>query len=290
MAWSIFQQGGGQGAAVTWAEDLEKALGVPQTPANNQFIYDWEVSEGGGGAYNPLNQGPDPSNPSLSGGSQYGGGASDYNGWQAGITGAVDYLNMPAYAEVKRALQQSNYTNARSALIASSWAASHYNNGSSFSSAAVPGASNLASGGGSMSGSGSGSQNAQTTSAACQWYNPTTYPGCAANGTASAFVGVLSVFGITPTSIGDMLERAGLMIFGLVVILFGVKTFVSSSTVKKDLNKAANGEYQESGRGEGLASEETDEAEELGRKAASRAPSEATSSKAINPAILEAAA
>ena len=56
MAWSIFSDGGGPGAAVTWAQDLLGQIGAPQSTANEQVIYDWEVSEGGGGRYNPLNQ------------------------------------------------------------------------------------------------------------------------------------------------------------------------------------------------------------------------------------------
>jgi hypothetical protein len=63
-----------------------------------------------------------------------------------------------------------------------------------------------------------------------------------------------------------MLERAGLMIFGLVVILFGVKTFVSSSTVKKGhdyMDKAANGGNLKAGSGEGLAAEAEAVAPEL---------------------------
>jgi hypothetical protein len=142
MAWSIFTQGGGDGAALTWAQDLLQALGAPVTEGNEQFIYDWEQSEGGGGQYNPLNQGVDPNNPSLTdSGNQYGGGAANYVSYAAGIQGAVDYLNMPNYAGVKSALMANNPTSAEAALIQSPWAASHYGYGSAFSNAPLPGQS-----------------------------------------------------------------------------------------------------------------------------------------------------
>lgn len=140
MPWSIFTDGGGDGAAVTWAKKLLAADNAPDTPANEQFIYDWEKSEGGGGKYNPLNQGPVPGHPELTTtGSQYGGGAADFASYDAGIQGAVDYLNMPNYTSVQAALKAGNASAARSALIASPWAASHYGNGASFSNAPLPG-------------------------------------------------------------------------------------------------------------------------------------------------------
>lgn len=133
MAWSIFSNGGGNGAAVTWAKDFLTALGAPVTSGNMQFVYDWELAEGGGGKYNPLNQGPVPGHSELTTtGSQYGGGAADYASYNAGIQGAVDYVNMPNYTAVKAALMNNDPAAARSALIQSPWAASHYGNGSSF--------------------------------------------------------------------------------------------------------------------------------------------------------------
>src|SRR5271166_362077 len=99
MAWSIFTDGGGSGAAVTWAQDLLTAIGAPLSAGNVQFVYDWEESEGGGGKYNPLNQGDVSGQPNLtSTGSQYGGGAADFVSWQAGITGAAAYLNMANFS------------------------------------------------------------------------------------------------------------------------------------------------------------------------------------------------
>lgn len=129
MAWSIFNQP--PGTATAWAKSLLAKIGAPATPGNVQFVYDWERSEGGGGKYNPLNQGPVPGQPQLTTtGSQYGGGAADYASYAAGLTGAADYLNMPAYAGVKAALLANHTEAARSALFASPWAASHYGYGS----------------------------------------------------------------------------------------------------------------------------------------------------------------
>jgi hypothetical protein len=159
MAWSIFTQGGGKGAAKTWATDLLKKIGAPLTAGNEQMIYDWEVSEGGGGKYNPLNQGPVPGDPSLTTtGSQYGGGAADYASWDAGLQGAADYLGMPSFTGIENALVNSDPQSARNALIASPWAASHYGGGSAFSDEALPGqASALAPDGGGTTSSAGGS-------------------------------------------------------------------------------------------------------------------------------------
>jgi hypothetical protein len=140
MAWSIFHEGGGPGAALTWARQLLAAIGAPESVGNQQFIYDWEVSEGGGGKFNPLNQGPVPGHPELTTtGSQYGGGAADFAGWSAGITGAADYLAMGNFSGIADALRSGQPAAARARLIASPWAASHYGGGSAFSDAPIPG-------------------------------------------------------------------------------------------------------------------------------------------------------
>jgi len=140
MPWSIFTQGGGPGAAATWADDLLSEIGAPATPGNEQLVYDWEVSEGGGGAYNPLNQGPVPGRPDLTTtGQQYGGGAADFAGWDAGLKGAAAYLSMPNFSAIKDALIGNDPAAARSAIIGSPWAASHYGGGSNFSDAPLPG-------------------------------------------------------------------------------------------------------------------------------------------------------
>ena len=49
------------------------------------------------------------------------------------------------------------------------------------------------------------------------------------NTAVSAFESLLAAFGITPTSIEDMLERLGLMIVGLITIFMGIKIFTSTS-------------------------------------------------------------
>lgn len=147
MPWSIFTQGGGDPAAATWAQDLlqqasqEWGINV-DTSGNEQFIFDWEKSEGGGGANNPLNQGPDPNDPSLtSTGQQYGGGAADYVSTTAGLKGSLDYLDMPAYSNVKLALEQNNPNAAAEGLWASPWAKSHYGYGANWNTSPFPGQS-----------------------------------------------------------------------------------------------------------------------------------------------------
>ena len=140
MAWSIFTQGGGKDVAVGWAEQLLRLIGAPVTTGNKQFVYDWEVSEGGGGIYNPLNQGPVPGHPNLTtSGSQFGGGAANFASWAAGLQGAADYLAMPAFKPIRTELRANNPVGARSELIASPWAASHYGGGADFSNAPLPG-------------------------------------------------------------------------------------------------------------------------------------------------------
>jgi hypothetical protein len=159
MPWSIFTDGGGPGAAYTWAVDLLKKIGAPQTAGNEQFVYDWERAEGGGGKFNPLNQGPVAGHPELtSTGPQYGGGAADYVSWSAGLQGAADYLAMPSFVSVWGDLRQNNPAAARADLIASPWAASHYGGGATFPDTPLPGhKSALPPGGGSASSSGASS-------------------------------------------------------------------------------------------------------------------------------------
>lgn len=141
MPWSIFTQGGGQGAALTWAIDLLKGIQAPLTPGNEQMVYDWEVSEGGGGKFNPLNVGTVTGDPSLtSTGDQFGGGSADYVSWAAGLTGTETYLGYPNFAQIAADLRANDPARARADLIASPWAASHYNQGSGFSDAPAPGA------------------------------------------------------------------------------------------------------------------------------------------------------
>lgn len=138
--WSIFSQGGGPHVAVTWGRRLLGLLGLPATAPRLRFVYDWEVSEGGGGLYNPVNQGPVPGAPELTTtGQQYGGGAADYASWGAGLRGAADYLHMPNYAAVLAALARGDYWGAARALWASPWAHSHYGYGSAWHAPPLPG-------------------------------------------------------------------------------------------------------------------------------------------------------
>lgn len=200
MAWSIFSQGGGKGVAVTWANDLLDAIGAPKSAGNVQVIYDWEVSEGGGGKYNPLNQGPVPGHPELTTtGSQYGGGASDYASWQAGLTGAADYLAMSNFKSIKNALVSGNSTAARNAIIASPWAASHYGNGSSFSTEAAPGAG-----------------------AALPGFTPGTATDASLGSslTQSFLDSLMSGLGLP--DVKDMAERGGLILMGTILLIVGV--------------------------------------------------------------------
>ncbi len=157
MPWSIFDQSDGEGLAVGWADSLLRAIHAPLTAGNEQVVYDWEKSEGGGGRYNPLNQGPVPNEPGLTtSGSQYGGGAADYASWSDGVTGAADYLAMPNFAAIRSALRSNNPAAARSDIVSSGWAASHYDNGAAFSDAPLPGKSQALPAGGSAGSGGSG--------------------------------------------------------------------------------------------------------------------------------------
>lgn len=207
MAWSIFTQGGGKGAAQTWATDLLSQLGAPQTPANVQVVYDWEVSEGGGGKYNPLNQGPVPGHPELTTtGSQYGGGAADYASWNAGLQGAVDYLNMSNFASIKKALMAGDSAGARSAIIASPWAASHYGSGSAFSNEPLPGQATALPG---------YTPGPSSTSSVV----PASVAGSFLNGLAGA---------LGAPNVKDLAQRASLILLGAVLVVVGLLRFTGS--------------------------------------------------------------
>lgn len=224
--WSIFTDGGGQGAALTWAQDLISAAGLPNTAANRQFIYDWEVSEGGGGQYNPLNQGPVPGQPQLTtSGQQFGGGAANYASWQAGIQGSVDFLNMPAYSSVLAALKQgNNYAQAESALWASPWASSHYGYGSLWSTSTPPGqATSLAAGGGSVTAGGIGASGSATQTTG---FLQNLFGGLFGAGSfltdpfGAAMADIASAFGVKDFK--DLMQRAGLILIGAILIIVGL--------------------------------------------------------------------
>lgn len=241
MAWSIFQQGGGSGQAVTWAEDLQQVLGIQPNPTDTQFIYDWEVSEGGGGAYNPLNQGPVPGHPELTTtGEQYGGGAADFAGWQAGLTGSSDYLHMPAYAGVLQGLKNENYGQAEQALFNSPWAGSHYGYGSAWSTATPPGATPLPPGSFTLTaatGSGSGGPSSSS--------NP---------------LNIWNLLGI-PSPV-DALERLGLILLGALLILLGIYLLAGKQT----LQLTPLGKFTKEGKAEARRAERSERARGAGER------------------------
>jgi hypothetical protein len=145
MAWSIFDYTNGDYVAVIWAVNMLEALNPSWTTQNpppvsvQQFVFNWEKSEGGGGKFNPLNQGPVTGEPQLtSTGQQYGGGASDFVSWAAGIAGAVAYLNYSNYAAVLAAILKGDGNAAATALWASPWAGSHYGYGRAWNTSALP--------------------------------------------------------------------------------------------------------------------------------------------------------
>jgi LysM repeat protein len=139
VPWSIFNQPGGQAQAVGFARALLRALGAPTTPGKLQVIYDWQVSEGSGGWYNPLNGG-DFGGLAVSG-QQYGGGANNYPDLSTNVRAMAGILlNDPqyGYGAIVSALRGGSSSAARAAILDSEWAASHYGYGASFSDAPLP--------------------------------------------------------------------------------------------------------------------------------------------------------
>ncbi len=137
MAWSIFQQPSGDIKAEGFAAALLQSLGVKNASNQQvQFVYDWELAEGGGGRNNPLNVGP------IKGlaltGSQYGGGAADYGSLHTGMLATVDYLHMPNYRALTRDLIGNNIQAAETDLFKSPWAHSHYGYGKDFPNTKLP--------------------------------------------------------------------------------------------------------------------------------------------------------
>jgi hypothetical protein len=228
MAWSIFSNGGGDGAAVTWAEDFLSQLGAPVTPGNEQFVYDWEQSEGGGGEYNPLNEGPVPGQPQLTTtGSQYGGGAADYASYAAGIQGAVDYLDMSNYTQVKAALMANNPTEAEQALFASPWAASHYGYGSSFSAAPLPGQATSLIG---DTGNAAGASDTTGSVQSANWFTNLFTVGGQEQDLKNLFGSSGSGAGSTPlgTTLQKFAVRAGLILLGGIILIIGLLRLTGS--------------------------------------------------------------
>lgn len=171
MAWSIFTDGGGPEVAVGWAQQFLRKIGAPVTPGNIEFVYQWEKSEGGGGKYNPLNQGPVQGHPELTTtGEQFGGGAADYASWDAGLQGAYYFLHYQYYKGVLQGLMNNDPVSARNALWASPWAASHYGYGKNWAFVAVPGGTPILPTGTSISpGAGPVDQVSATAPDTCAW-------------------------------------------------------------------------------------------------------------------------
>lgn len=223
MPWSIFTQGGGNSVAVGWAKQLLQALGAPDTPGNETFIYQWEKAEGGGGKYNPLNQGPVPGHPELtSTGQQYGGGAADYVSWNAGVTGAADYINMSSYRGVKAGLLANNPTAARTALWDSPWASSHYGHGSAWPNVTLPGGPAIL--------PASGSSGVPSVPGVPNVLNPSEW--------VKGFANVMGV-----PDLKDLFQRLGLIILGGVLVLVGIKILSgdANSEITQVVSQASGG-------------------------------------------------
>lgn len=261
MAWSIFTDGGGKNTAKQWAESLLTGIGAPVTPDNVQVVYDWEVSEGGGGKYNPLNQGPVPGHPELTTtGQQYGGGAADYASWQAGLTGAVDYLNMQSYVAVKQALKAGDATGARAAIIASPWAGSHYGGGSAFSHESLPngGAVDADFGVPTPWGTIDVPSPGQTVSALAGSFNP--------------FKWLADLF---KTDFKDLTERFALIVLGFGILIIGILRFTEAgqsftSKIGKRMSDSTGGAL--SGDSEESKPEKVEKEGEKVAKKAEKAP------------------
>lgn len=270
MAWSIFSEGGGKGSAVTYAQDLLKSLGVPQSKQNVQFVYDWEVSEGGGGAYNPLNIGPVGN--LASSGTQYGGGAADYPSYAASIQ-AVTQTVKSSYKSLYSALQQSSYSGAEQALWASPWAASHYGYGSNWSTETPPGATPIDLGG-SVAGS---DPNASTTSL---------IPGISVSSLVqSAVKALLGMFGLS--DLKDMLERAGLIILGFTLIILGIHLLGQADTAKTYVqNQRGSGDEEETEEEAPAEEEEAEKPAKTTEKAAGKASKGVGAEEAVEAAAV----
>lgn len=138
-AWSVFDQPNGHMLAAGFAEALLRAIGAPVTAGNVRVIYDWQVSEGGGGLNNPLNGGD--FDGLATSGQQFGGGANNYPSLAVNVRAmAFGLLNNDqyGYGAIVAALRANIPATAVQAIINSQWAASHYYWGAGFSNAPVP--------------------------------------------------------------------------------------------------------------------------------------------------------
>lgn len=226
MAWSIFSTGGGTKAAVAYAAELLKANHLPETATNVQFVYDWEKSEGGGGANNPLNVGTVTG--LASSGSQYGGGANNYPSISAEIKAVSKELNTPTYAGIKAGLAHSTYRAASTALWRSRWAASHYGYGNSWHTTPLP----------------------HTATLSAQWWQFLS-PGAdivtAASGGALAPAGQGVVTQLTSGFMSgftsfftDWALRAALVVFGLILVIVGLKALADQGKEEEGIPVGQN--------------------------------------------------
>ena len=121
--------GGNLSTPAGWAHALLKDDGFPRTSCNMNAVMTWERFEGGGfgnqAAYNPLNVNPGPG-AGWPGGNADGAWAFDNAG--DGLRYTLQTLNLPAYAGIRSALQSGDDPQGVcDAIMASPWAASHYN-------------------------------------------------------------------------------------------------------------------------------------------------------------------
>lgn len=200
--WSIFRAGGGSPAAATWAADLLEAGGWPQTPTNLQVIYDWELSEGGGGTYNPLNT-------TLDGG--------NYSTISQGLQATVRTLQSPGYAPIVAQLKRgSDYQSTVAAIWNSPWDAGHYGMGASWATSQYP----------AKRGPISGVQGAKLSSFSlppdATGLVPQDVPGSAVDKLIPALGAISEGVALAQVGIPNFLHRLGLMIVGVFCIGLGL--------------------------------------------------------------------
>lgn len=96
-----------------FSSNLLKAMGVPETKSNLQFLEAWCQREGGNwknsATYNPLN-----TEYQLPGSANFGShlvgqaGVQAYTSWDQGIQATIDTLRLPYYKEIVQALQSGD--------------------------------------------------------------------------------------------------------------------------------------------------------------------------------------
>jgi murein DD-endopeptidase MepM/ murein hydrolase activator NlpD len=114
-----------------WAMDILAGLGNDRpTAATIAFIVEWTLAEDGGdGAMsrnNPLNTTQSGYNETAT---INGDGVKGYESRQDGLDATIRTLSYGYYVDIVAALQNNDPAAAKTALIASPWASSHYNGG-----------------------------------------------------------------------------------------------------------------------------------------------------------------